>query len=242
MKVSLSTDLSDKDLVEACLGGDQHAWAQLIDRYKNLIYSFPRRYGAGPSDAADVFQLVCTDLFTALPRLRNGQSVCAWIMAASAHESYRWKRRQTKRAQREGEYLENTPQRADEATPALAMEQAERGRIVREAIATLPPRCQEMVRLLFFEDPPVPYQSVAQRLGLATGSIGLTRSRCLKRLERALLQVGLHDDGPSGRLKPRRQEAPCHDCQVQHIVTLTQHSAKNGVGAKSSRAAGIAST
>jgi RNA polymerase sigma factor (sigma-70 family) len=232
VKVSISADLTDKDLVEACLGGDQRAWALLIDRYKNLIYSFPRRYGAGPSDAADVFQLVCTELFTALPRLRNGQSVCAWIMAASAHEAYRWKRRHVKRAQREGEYRESTQQGVDEATPALAMEQDERGRIVRQAIATLPPRCQEMVRLLFFEDPPVPYQSVAQRLGLATGSIGLTRSRCLKRLEGALLQVGLNDDGPTRRLEQRANEAACRDCQAQHVVALTRQAAKDGAGAR----------
>ena len=35
------TPLTDQLLVESCLKGDEHAWRQLIERYKNLIYSFP---------------------------------------------------------------------------------------------------------------------------------------------------------------------------------------------------------
>jgi len=34
------------------------------------------------------------------------------------------------------------------------------------------------------------YQEVAKRLGLATGSIGFIRGRCLRRLQRALEKAG----------------------------------------------------
>ena len=51
-------------------------------------------------------------------------------------------------------------------------------------------RCQEMIRLLFFSDPPLPYNEVAQRLGLATGSIGFIRGRCLKKLQSVLEDMG----------------------------------------------------
>jgi hypothetical protein len=47
-----------------------------------------------------------------------------------------------------------------------------------------------MIRLLFYEQPPLPYNEVAQRLGLATGSIGFIRGRCLKQMENALLESG----------------------------------------------------
>ena len=47
-----------------------------------------------------------------------------------------------------------------------------------------------MIRLLFFVDPPLPYREVAQRLGLATGSIGFIRGRCLQRLQKALQAMG----------------------------------------------------
>jgi DNA-directed RNA polymerase specialized sigma24 family protein len=62
--------------------------------------------------------------------------------------------------------------------------------MVREALAQLPPRCREMIELLFFEQPPVPYNEVARRLNLATGSIGFIRGRCLKRLKKLLQEKG----------------------------------------------------
>ena len=47
-----------------------------------------------------------------------------------------------------------------------------------------------MIRLLFYADPPLPYREVARRLGLATGSIGFIRGRCLRRLEKTLREMG----------------------------------------------------
>jgi len=47
-----------------------------------------------------------------------------------------------------------------------------------------------MIRLLFFVEPAVPYREVARRLGLATGSIGFIRGRCLRRLQKTLQQMG----------------------------------------------------
>src|SRR5438046_1062064 len=49
-------------LVQECLQGNQRAWERLIDKYKRLIYAVPFKYGAGPEDAADIFQSVCIEL------------------------------------------------------------------------------------------------------------------------------------------------------------------------------------
>jgi hypothetical protein len=40
--------------------------------------------------------------------------------------------------------------------------------------------------MLFFESETRPYQDVARSLGLATGSIGFIRGKCLERLRRQL--------------------------------------------------------
>ena len=47
-----------------------------------------------------------------------------------------------------------------------------------------------MIELLFFQQPPPPYSEVAQKLQLATGSIGFIRGRCLKRLKQILEEKG----------------------------------------------------
>ncbi len=190
---------TDQALVASCLEGNEHAWRQLIERYKNLIYSFPRRYGAGPADSADVFQSVSAELFVALPRLRDARCVRGWICTVAAHESHRWKRGYIRRAEREGDDvgLVNAP--IDAVSPPDGLEAAEREQAVREAMASLPPRCQRMLHMLFYSDPPVPYQTVAATLGLATGSVGLTRARCLKKLERALERIDATRATPAAR-------------------------------------------
>ena len=66
---------SDARLIRACLNGNEHAWSALIAKYKNLIYSIPMKYGASPEDAADIFQAVCLELFSELPRLRKPDCV-----------------------------------------------------------------------------------------------------------------------------------------------------------------------
>jgi RNA polymerase sigma factor (sigma-70 family) len=183
-------DWTDPQLVRACLNGDERAWDALISKYKTLIYSIPSRYGAPPEDCADIFQSVCLELFTELPKLRKAGALRAWLISVTAHASLRWKRRGIRRAERERPDLDENNVPTDAPLPPDLIAEVERAQMVRDAITELPPRCREMVRLLFYNQPPIPYQDIARRLGLATGSIGFIRGRCLERLARSLEKAG----------------------------------------------------
>src|SRR6266567_4460790 len=52
---------------------------------------------------------------------------------------------------------------------------------------------RRLVELLFYEVPARPYAEVAKELGLAVGSIGFTRQRCIERLRRQLEDLGFSD-------------------------------------------------
>ncbi len=179
---------SDSRLIHACLDGNEQAWAALIQKYKNLIYSIPMKYGASPDDAADIFQAVCLELFSELPRLRKTAAFRGWLITVTAHQSFHWKRKVRRRAEDELTPLEEETLGAD-PSPDL-IEQVEREQMLREAVARLPARCQELVQLLFYQQPQLSYREVAERLGLATGSIGFIRGRCLTRLQRLLQEWG----------------------------------------------------
>ena len=62
--------------------------------------------------------------------------------------------------------------------------------MLRDATAILPDRCREIVRLLFYQDPPLAYAELARHLGLAEGSIGFIRGRCLGKLRKQLEKKG----------------------------------------------------
>jgi len=177
-----SEDSRDRALVEQCLAGDQTAWGRLLDKYKRLIYSIPIKYGLAPEDAADLFQAVALELFEELPKLRDPGALPAWLIQVAAHQCFHWKRSQQKLAEDDlGEFDADLPESL--IVPPALVEEVEREQRVREAVARLPQRCQTMIEMLFYEQPPRPYQEVAQALGLAPGSIGFVRSRCLKRLQ-----------------------------------------------------------
>lgn len=189
ISVPISRDVAAEDerLVQACLAGDENAWNRLIDKYKRLIYSVPVKYGMSPDDAADIFQNVCVDLFTNLAKLRKIESLRSWLITVATHKCFHHKRQQ--RQDVELDAMEQ--EMAEEIAPAPeVMQEVQEEQAVRDALQRLTPRCAELVRLLFFEQPPVPYNQVAQKLGLATGSIGFIRGRCLNRLQKILAEMG----------------------------------------------------
>lgn len=183
-------ELTDAQLVRRCLDGDEAAWDALIDRYKRLIYSIPFKYGATADDAGDIFQAVCVDLVTELPKLRKADAVKAWLVSITRHKSLRWKTRA--RREQAWDAADDAAEHvaADDLNAAQVLEAVQRDQSVREAMAALPDRCRELMRLLFYGNPPPPYADVARQLGLATGSIGFIRGRCLKKLEATLKAQG----------------------------------------------------
>ena len=189
MSPSAGKDWGNARLVEECLRGNEQAWHALVDRYKNLIYSIPLRYGAPPQDAADIFQAVCLDLFNELSRLRDAEALQGWLIRVTTNKCYHWKRRQKPEA---GDWDESALETLSGDAPILPdwLAEVEREQTIREAVASLPPRCRKMIELLFFEHPPLPYSEIAKRLSLARGSIGFIRGRCLKRLKRILEEKG----------------------------------------------------
>ena len=61
-------------LVAECPKGNETAWSELIDRYKNLIYSIPIKLGMY-AEAPDIFQAVCLDLLEGLRQLREPRAL-----------------------------------------------------------------------------------------------------------------------------------------------------------------------
>jgi RNA polymerase sigma factor (sigma-70 family) len=178
---------SDHDLVAACVAGDEQAWAQLIDRYKRLIFSVPLKRGVPRDDAADLFQAVCLDLVAELPRLRDPQALPQWLIQTAMHKTSKWIRRQ---ARMEPAGVRDIPAGAEQIPDAM-LHELQREQALRTALDSLSPRCRQMVEMLFFSSPPQSYRDVALQLGLAPGSIGFIRFRCLQRLRAELEEAGL---------------------------------------------------
>jgi RNA polymerase sigma factor (sigma-70 family) len=183
---------SDEQVIGRCLKGDQEAWSALIDKYKNLIYSIPIKLGMY-QDAGDIFQSVCVDLLSELPRLREHRALPKWLMQTCYHNCLRYQRATDRLVELAPEGTDNdaaSPASSADDLPEHLLMQFEQEQILRDAISELPEKCERMVRLLFFENPPRPYENIAEELGMATGSIGAIRGRCLAYLRKHLERNG----------------------------------------------------
>jgi RNA polymerase sigma factor (sigma-70 family) len=162
-----------------------------VEKYKNLVYSIALKYGAKPDDAADIFQTVWVTVYSELVNLKKQGSIRSWLITITRRQCYHWKQKQVKERGRRPRGDEQLALETAGAVDPVALDELERQQLVREAIGSLTDRCRQIVKLLFFSDPPLKYREVAERLGLAVGSIGFTRERCLKQLRRALVTYGV---------------------------------------------------
>jgi RNA polymerase sigma factor (sigma-70 family) len=178
----------DTRLVRECLGGGDEAWCALISKYKNLIFSIPMKYGFSSDDSTDIFQAVCLDLLSELPKLRKVKALPKWIMQITAHKCFH-RKQQERRTEvsdpNDKEFEKSTPARAEEI-----LREAEDEQGLRQAMSELTPRCRQLVHMLFYDEPARPYQEIAETLGIAVGSIGFIRQRCLERLRKRLVEEG----------------------------------------------------
>ncbi len=181
----------DRRLVTACLGGDELAWRALVDKYSQLVFAIARRYGARHDEASDLFQTIWLDAYNDLPTLRRKGALKGWLASLASHKCYHWKRKHLRQRAHEVAAFEDFDLDDHAAEDPELLERLARDQLVREAVFSLPPRCREMIRLLFFTFPSKPYKEVAESMGLAVGSIGFIRRRCLIRLQRALEKHGL---------------------------------------------------
>lgn len=175
----------DRQLIDACLRGDERAWDAFVERYGRLVFSIALRAGLPASDADDVLQTVFAIALRRLETLRDAERVSAWLIRLTYRESWRMRKRQ-----RRASVLDENV--ADESEPTVdELERVERQHLVRRALESLDSRCQELLTALFLESEAPSYEALAERLGMRVGSIGPTRARCFEKMQRELSDLGL---------------------------------------------------
>jgi|SRR3954470_14702339 RNA polymerase sigma factor (sigma-70 family) len=176
-------------LVRECRKGSEAAWGAFIDKYKNLIYSIPIKYGFTQDDAGEIFQSVCFEILQELPNLREPKALPKWIIQITSHKCFQWRRQQSRYSSPDEHDMEALVGSSDAGADRLLYE-SEQEQALRDAMSSLSPRCRKLVTLLFYETPARPYNEVAAEIGTATGSIGFIRGRCLEKLRALLKKAG----------------------------------------------------
>jgi RNA polymerase sigma factor (sigma-70 family) len=170
-------------LVSGAAGGDPGAWNEIVERYAPLVWSICTGFQLSNSDREDVAQNVWLLLVEQLGKLREPAALPGWLATTTRRECLRVVTA-ARKSERLGTGLDDAPQFADNTMIDEEILMAERNAALRAAFAELPSRCQRMLAMLT-KDPPDPYTEISAALGIAVGSIGPQRARCLERLRKS---------------------------------------------------------
>ena len=170
------------ELLQLAAAGDRTAWSTLVERYEGLLWGIARTHRLDESSASDVVQTTWLRLVEHIDALRNPDALAGWLATTARNECLRVLRHQSRQVPTEEDRMPVASVPAVDESRLLARE---RDVELWDAFATLSTRCQSLLRLLAVEPAPS-YEEVGAALGMAVGSIGPTRGRCLDTLRRAL--------------------------------------------------------
>jgi RNA polymerase sigma factor (sigma-70 family) len=182
-------------LVRRASAGDRQAWEELVERFAPLVWSVCRRLGLARPDAEDAGQQVWLRLFEHLAELREPAALPGWLVTTTKRECMRVLH--GRRQQAALTYMAGAGDHDVAAGQVLtsvdeALLAAEREAALRDAFRQLRPECRQLLELLA-HDPPVRYREISAKLGIAIGSIGPTRGRCLDALRSSPALAALID-------------------------------------------------
>ena len=149
-----------------------------------MVWGIARSYRLSAHDAEDVSQTTWLLLATHLRSLVDPAAVGGWLATTARRESLRVVRRHGREVPVDPPAGIEPPGSAAEAGEEVVL-RAERRAQVRSAFSRLPEHCQQLLNLLM-RDPPPSYEEISATLGVARGSIGPTRARCLDRLRKVI--------------------------------------------------------
>lgn len=179
-------------LVRRAAGGDQTAWNELVERYAALVWSICLRYRLERQDVDDIGQSVWLLLVEKIDTLRDPAALPGWLATTTHRECLRVLRKARSREHTDLPSADELPADPTEATIEQDILTAELHAAVRAAFSDLPRGCRELLSMLV-SDPPSAYTEISAALGIAIGSIGPKRARCLERLRRSPHLVAVID-------------------------------------------------
>ena len=168
------------DLVVAARAGDSQAWEALVDRLAGVVWRATADTGLSYEDRQDVFAAAFFRLYEHLDDVREPMKLPGWMATTARNEV-----RQLLRAKRRLE-----PRHEVEPAETVQLTGVDEGLLdgelrtaLRTAFLRLGAPCQELLRLTTAV-PPLSYDEISQLTGIARGSLGPSRQRCLEHLRR----------------------------------------------------------
>jgi RNA polymerase sigma-70 factor, ECF subfamily len=175
-------DFDERALIERCRAGDDIAFSELVDRYKNLVFAIVTRMVNDRSQADDLAQEVFLKIHRGLPYFRGDARLSTWIYRIVANVCTEARARRTPDvALDDGRADRRTVQHGAADAAFAGMELRDR---LDKALAQLPDNYRFLVAAHYLEG--VQYEALAEALNLPIGTVKTHLYRAKRRLRELL--------------------------------------------------------
>jgi RNA polymerase sigma-70 factor (ECF subfamily) len=171
-------DFDERALIERCRTGDDIAFGELVDRYKNLVYGMVWRMVTDRSQADDLAQEVFLKVYRGLPYFRGDARLSTWIFRIVANVCTQARGRRA--ADMRGLMPVREPGSHDAAFADFELRER-----LDKAIAQLPENYRLLIAAHYLDG--VQYDALAEALDIPIGTVKTHLYRAKRRL-RELLQ------------------------------------------------------
>jgi RNA polymerase sigma-70 factor (ECF subfamily) len=166
-------DFDERDLIERCRAGDDSAFEELVDRYKNLVYAMVGRIVPDRSQADDLAQEVFVKVHRGLPYFRGDARLSTWIYRIVSNVCLQ------ARATGRRELLQTSdgPERGASDASFAGLELRDR---LEKAMEQLPENYRLLIAAHYLQG--VQYEALAETLNIPLGTVKTHLYRAKRRL------------------------------------------------------------
>ena len=174
----MSTGLNDNELISGVLKGDQQAYAGLVSRYQNYVFTLALRFTKNREDAEEVSQDIFIKAYRSLADFRGASKFSTWlytIVNTTCITFLRKKRMEVRSL--DNEKVFEVADSLDSGMRANQVEQKSRVAMVNNAIGMLNPDDSEVLTLFYKGEQTL--EEIAMILGIEanTAKVRLHRAR-----------------------------------------------------------------
>ena len=170
-----TVDETDRQDIQASLGGDEAAFARLIRRYEPSVASLAWRFARDAAAREELVQDVFVEAYFSLDGFRGDAPLEHWLRRIATRVGYRfWKRRA-----REGREVPLAD--LDPPAAAVEMDPSAAGAAVHALLARLPSPERLVLTLMYFDDCSV--SEIAGRMGWTRAMVKMRAYRARRRLK-----------------------------------------------------------
>lgn len=181
-------DLSDEELVDLTKGAERNAFGEIVRRWERKIFALCFGMLGREDDARDAAQEAFIAAYRNLKNFRGDAKVSSWLHRIAVNQCLTMKRRQKTRAEDFIDGDDGSEERIFVApmlgSPARQAEQAERMKLVRQAVGALPGELREVVVMKEFEE--MTFQQISDTLDVPLSTVKSRLYTALKQLRMKL--------------------------------------------------------